>query len=404
MKNKLLIMLNLLFFTITSNAQTLQDYLAIAKENSSELKINNYNYELAKEKVLEVGNNTNTSFNFGYYIQSPETRVGPQVAMGGIRQQLPWFGTKNAEREAAKSSADIWQYDIELSERELFYKVKEAYFNLYEKHSITIILEENKQILKTYEKMALAALENNKASFSDVSLIRVQKNEIDNKIFKNINEIIALSKNFNRLLQQDVNKEVIINRDVVLSELLIENKSIDNHPSLHKMDQLNEALDYENEQIGKENTPIIGLGLDYIFVSEIEDVDIVDNGKDIILPTISLSIPIFNTDYKSKHNQIKIRKDLIVSEKINQKRLLEMALEDAILNFKNSVIQIEMAQKNKVEVQRAISINYKAYETGILDYDNIVGLQLQKILYQLIEIEATKSALIAKASIEYLIN
>ena len=72
--------------------------------------------------------------------------------MGGIRQQLPWFGTKNAEREAAKSSADIWQYDIELSERELFYKVKEVYFNLYEKHSITIILEENKQILKTYEK------------------------------------------------------------------------------------------------------------------------------------------------------------------------------------------------------------------------------------------------------------
>ena len=63
-----------------------------------------------------------------------------------------------------------------------------------------------------------------------------------------------------------------------------------------------------------------------------------------------------------------------------------------------------MAQKNEVEVQRAISIDFKTYETGLLDYDNIVGLQLQKIMYQLTEIEATKGALIAKASIEYLIN
>ena len=110
MKNYKFILVSLLLSAIAVNAQTLDDYLAIAKENSSEIKISNYEYEIAKEKVLEVGNNTNTSFNFGYYIQSPETRVGPQVAMGGIRQQLPWFGTKNAEREAAKSSADIWHH------------------------------------------------------------------------------------------------------------------------------------------------------------------------------------------------------------------------------------------------------------------------------------------------------
>ena len=404
MKKHILILVSLLLTIITSNSQTLEDYLVIAKTNSSEIKISTYEYEIAKEKVLEVGNNTNTSFNFGYFIQSPESRVGPQVAVGGIRQEFPWFGAKNAERESAKSTADIWQYDIELSERELLYKVKESYYNLYEKQALTAILMENKEILMSYENMALAALENNKASFSDVSLIRVQKNELHSKMFQNYNELEALIKNFNRLLQRDINEIISISDSLNVTDILIGKAEINNHPSLHKIDQLNETLELENELIGKENTPTIGLGLDYIVVNELDNVDIVDNGKDIILPTVSFSIPIFNKDYKSKNNQIKIRQDMIVSERINQKRLLEMALEDALLTFNNSVLSVVAAQKNKEEIQHAININLKAYETGILNYNNIVGLQLQKIKYQLMEIAATKNAFIAKATTEYLTN
>lgn len=404
MKNKILIILILFLSTIASNAQTLQNYLDIAKENSSELKINNYEYELAKEKVLEVGNNSKTSFNFGYFIQRPETRVGSQVAIGGVRQQFPWFGTKNSEREVAKSNAEVWQYDLALSERDLIYKVKEAYYKLYEKQAITSILMENKQILKTYENMALAALENNKATFSDVSLIRVERNELHSNIFQNYNEIEALSKNFNRLLQRDINLMVNVVDSLNITDILIGKTVVDHHPSLDKIDQINEALDFENDLIGKENTPTIGLGLDYIIVNEIDNVTIADNGKDVILPTVSFSIPIFNKDYKSKNNQIKIRQDQIISKKINQKRLLEMALEEALLSFNNSVLSVVSAQKNKEEIQHAINITLKAYETGILDYENIVGLQLQKIKYQLMEVAATKKAFIAKATTGYLIN
>lgn len=404
MKNKTLIILILFLSTIASNAQTLQNYLDIAKENSSELKINNYEYELAKEKVLEVGNNSKTSFNFGYFIQRPETRVGSQVAIGGVRQQFPWFGTKNSEREVAKSNAEVWQYDLALSERDLIYKVKEAYYKLYEKQAITSILMENKQILKTYENMALAALENNKATFSDVSLIRVERNELHSNIFQNYNEIEALSKNFNRLLQRDINLMVNVVDSLNITDILIGKTVVDHHPSLDKIDQINEALDFENDLIGKENTPTIGLGLDYIIVNEIDNVTIADNGKDVILPTVSFSIPIFNKDYKSKNNQIKIRQDQIISKKINQKRLLEMALEEALLSFNNSVLSVVSAQKNKEEIQHAININLKAYETGILDYENIVGLQLQKIKYQLMEVAATKKAFIAKATTGYLTN
>ena len=63
-----MILLILLLSITSSKAQSLQDYLDIAKENSSSIQIKNYEYELAKEKVFEIGNNNYTSFNMGYFV------------------------------------------------------------------------------------------------------------------------------------------------------------------------------------------------------------------------------------------------------------------------------------------------------------------------------------------------
>ena len=70
----------------------------------------------------------------------------------------------------------------------------------------------------------------------------------------------------------------------------------------------------------------------------------------------------------------------------------------------NAILNVVAAQKNKKEIQRAINVDLKAYETGILNYDKILRLQLQKIKYQIMEVEAIKIAFISKSRIEYLTN
>jgi hypothetical protein len=120
------------------------------------------------------------------------------------------------------------------------------------------------------------------------------------------------------------------------------------------------------------------------------------------MPTLSFSLPIFTKEFKSKIVQIKIEQEKIQSQKINQIQLLEIALENAILTFDNAVLAAFTSQKNQVETQMAINVDLKAYETGILDYDKILKLQIQKIKYQLMEVEAIKNAFIANARIEYL--
>ena len=65
----------------------------------------------------------------------------------------------------------------------------------------------------------------------------------------------------------------------------------------------------------KENKPTIGFGLDYVNVSNRTDLNFSDNGKDILMPMLSISIPIFNTTYKSKNQTERITTTRIFSTK-----------------------------------------------------------------------------------------
>ena len=84
------------------SAQTLQDYLNIAKSNSSEIKEKHLEHLLSQEKVSEAGNVEDTYISVGPFLSTPETRVGAQTIKLGVEQQLPWFGTLNAEKNLAK--------------------------------------------------------------------------------------------------------------------------------------------------------------------------------------------------------------------------------------------------------------------------------------------------------------
>ncbi len=386
---------------LTTFSQSLEEYISIARTNNSNLKVKTADYELAKEKVNEVGTYQNTNLSLGVFALTPETRVGSQLFKVGASQKLPWFGEFDAQKNKANSLAEIKQYDIKLSIREIEFKVKQNYYEIYAQQAINKILKDNKLILKTYENMALAALSNNRATMSDVLRVRVQKNELHSNMFQNINSIEVLNKNFNKLLQRN-NEPLYITDSLNVLDILSKKRTIQKHPSMEKITAMNAVYISENKIIKIDKKPKIKVGLDYVLVDSYSNINPNQNGKDILMPNISIGIPIFNSKHKSQFKQLEIQQNILIDALENQKNNLEIELNNAQLELDNAILSVVAAQKNKTEIQRAINVDLKAYETGILDYDKILRLQLQKIRLELMEIEAIKKAFIAKSKIEYL--
>ena len=384
--------------------QSLDDYLKISETSNPEIEYFNLNHNIYIEKVNETGNLDNTNFSLGYYIFPPETKLGAQTLKLGAQQSLPWPGTFKARKQVAKSIANEKKYDTEIAKRDLFLNIKMKYYNLYFLAAILNVLGEYKGILNIYANMALGGLENNKTRMSNVLKIRIQKNELHSKIFSNFNTSFALSKQFNRLLNRNEDEILSIPDSLSVLDIGFFADTTISHPELQKFNANQLVFHSEKEQLKTEEKLRFSVSLDYINVSKRKDQLPINNGRDILIPMVGISVPIFNKKYDAKSRRLDLSIKKAKLEKYNRKQVFKSQLDLAQSNLKNSILQVVAAQKNKEEIQRAIDSDLKAYETGTLDYDNILRMQLQKLKYQLMEVQGTKDAFKQKAIIEFLVG
>ena len=400
MKNLLIILLILSADFV--NAQSLEQYVKMALGNSSAIKNKVVDEQIARLKIDEAHTFPDTQLDFGVYALQPETRVGNQQWKAGVSQQIPWFGTNKAKENWLARMSDLKKYDTDLAKRQLAYRVKELFYQMFEKQRLIFILKENKQILKTYEDMALGALENNRTTMTEVLKIRARKNELHAKIYKAVQDLDRLQRQFNRLLERKEDLPVRLPVKLDPTEILISEAGVDNFPSLQKIKESKAVFVAERKWTEKKKLPKIKFGLDYIPVSPRTDMAVFNNGKDILMPKIGLSIPIFNRANRSQIEQAKLKEQQTEWAYTEQKIRLENLLDKLHTDFQNEMVILMAAEKNIKETQLAIDVSLKGYETAMLDYDKILRLQLDKIQFQLKALEATVQAFLIKARIDFL--
>ncbi len=141
----------------------MQSYIQEAEANSPDIQAYELRYNIAREKVSEVNTLPNTTISAGYFVSEPETRTGAQRARFSISQMLPWFGTITARENYASSMADAEFVEIAIAKRKLALSVAQSYYTLYANKAKQNVLDDNIQLLQTYERLALTSVEVGKA-------------------------------------------------------------------------------------------------------------------------------------------------------------------------------------------------------------------------------------------------
>lgn len=395
-----------LFISISSYSQSLQEYLTIAESNSPKLKAMYYTYESALEKVNEVGSLPNTTIGAAYFVQEAETRVGAQKAKLSVSQMLPWFGTLDAKKESASFKAMAQFNTIDLVKRKLFLNVKTTYFQLFELQAKEQIITENIEILKTFESLALNELENNRATMVDVLKIRMEKNELLNTLSSFEENLKAKQISFNLILNQPENILVNIATNIKLLENdnVFQKEMISENPQLLKLDNLHSAIGQSELATKKAGLPTIGLGLDYIFVEKREVENLFENGKDIIMPMVTVSIPLFSKKYSSKQKQLKLEQKAIESTKVETRNQLVSLFEKSMANLKNAKNSIKTQLENIEQANQAQKVLLAAYQTSKMDFEQLLEIQQLTLKFQFKMATSKKEYAIQKSTIEFLIT
>ncbi|NER14808.1 TolC family protein [Leptobacterium flavescens] len=371
--------------SISTYSQSLRGYLVEAEKNSPALRKIQLEIEQVFEAIQEVGSLPDTEIGFGYFVQETETRVGAQRARASVSQSFPWFGVLKAKRESEILRSDAKANLFSYAKRELFFKIKMAYYRLHIHRKRHRVVLENLEVIKAYEQKALQALETGRATASDVLLIDLEKDNLENALERHVNLGESAKVSFNILMNREEDTEVKIPMELPVDlDLLRYNKTlIPNNPQLVQYDNLEKSVEKTREAVKKEGLPEINVGVDYILVDELPLADLADNGKDIIMPRVQLSIPLFSKKYKAKEKRLKIKQEELQATREEMENELRMQYEMAFSRLSNAVNSIRTYEESLEKVDRAEKLLLTTYETAAIDFKSIIDIQKLKLDYEL---------------------
>ncbi|WP_440881680.1 TolC family protein [Tenacibaculum sp. C7A-26P2] len=395
-----------LVVTVKIQGQELHVFIKEALENNPKIKQFEKQYERIIERKEEVNTLPNTEIGAGVFVSTPETRTGAQLFKVSAKQMLPWFGTITARENYIESLSDTNYQELAVAKRKLVNSVTKLYYKLFGNQAKQRVLEENKKLFKTYEQLALNSLEVDKASAVDVLKLQIRQNEIVQQIEILQEEFKGQQASFNKMLNKSVDIAIELPEKIQLLDeaevINIENLKI--HPELVKYDKLYQSVIQSELLNQKEEKPSIGFGIDYINVEERPDMDFPDNGKDIIMPMVSLSISLFNKKNKSVSKQNKLKQEEISFQKQERYNVLEASLKRAVAKQKVAVISYRTNTRNLNQAKNAEQILLKSYETGTIDFNDILDIQELQLRFQMDRITSVVNYYEERSLINYLIK
>jgi outer membrane protein TolC len=380
--------------------------LETAAQNNPKLKAKYVEFEAALQRVEQVKFLDDPTFSFGYFISPVETRVGAQRVKFSLSQMFPWFGTLEARQDVASQLAESKYQEFLAEKLRLQRDVKNAYYLLIELKRHISIHTDNLKLLKTYKELVNIQYSNDKNTMVDVLRADIKIEDAENEIVLLQEKWNPLKAKFNLLL--NLPSDTTISLDSFYSNktrsLFREDSIYLDNPTLASYDSKIEAMEGRIELARKASMPKIGIGLDYVVVSKRGVNNLTDDGKDVVMPMATISLPLYRSKYKATIKEASLNQEAL---KLYKHEYMNSLSNEYYLGNYNLTRSIKFMKLYKSEISKTNSILdllLVSYTTSGKDFVEILRTQQKLLDYQLKLETQTKEYYSAIAQLEFLTN
>lgn len=386
-------------------AQTLEDYFRMAAENNPGLQAKYKEFEAALQKIPQVHALPDPSISFGYFISPVETRVGPQRAKFSLSQMFPWFGTLQAKGDAATLMAEAKYQSFLEARNKLSFDVATAYFPLYELNQLQEIEQKNIEILESYKTIATGKFGNGTAPMVDVLRVDIMLKDAQTSLEILNKKEHALVSTFNNLLNREENEKVLVADTLLASEIereAVKDSLLLRNPAINALDLKTRASQANERVAQKQGLPAIGVGLDYVVVGEPSGMSVADAGKDVLMPMISLSIPLFRKKYDAARKEAQIMQESYELQKDNALNVLSSEFDQTQFEISQQLNLLELYREQITTTQQALKLLFSSYSNSGKAFEEVLLMQQKLLQYERLMAKATVEYHTAMARLDYI--
>lgn len=386
------IILLIILGVTTIQAQSIDEYFKTAADNNPGLQSKYKEFEAALQKVHQVNSLPDPTVSFSYFFP----KMMSQRASISLTQMFPWFGTLSAQGNATALMAEAQYQSFLDAQNQLYYEVSAAYYPLYELNRLREIEQKNIDILESYKSIANSKFKNGLSPMVDVLRVDIMlKEAVTNLSILKIKEK-SLKTRFNKLLNRDVAVEVSIDTSLAtetLQDSFRRDSIATNNPLLNALDLKIKASEASELAAQKNGLPKLGLGLDYA---------IMDNGKNIVMPMVSVSIPIFRKKYKAAKKEAQLMQESYALQKIETSNLLTSNYEMTWFEIEQQRELINLYEQQTKESNQSLNLLFSAYSNSGKDFEEVLRMQQQLLQYEKMKAAAEVAYNIALAKLNYI--
>jgi outer membrane protein TolC len=438
-----------IYSQMNDRSDSLMHYLGIAAKNNPSLLQKFNEYEAALQKVPQVGSLPDPELNIGIFLSPMELVSGNQVADIRLMQMFPWFGVlKNAKDEMglmAKAQYESF-HDAKL---QVFYEVQRTWYELHKIKQDIRISEKNLEILHTLERLALVKFKSassggnsssasggnssngssqkspsgssamnsmggnsgttqNQASpamqtstmgsassgsgLADLYRIQIEMGELDNNIALLKNQQNTIVARFNSYLNRPVQSTVSL-PDTLLPDSLgmalatVSDSMLSNNPMLGMLQYEQQSLDARKKMVTRMGYPMVGLGVNYTLINKSEMSTSSMNGKDMIMPMVTITLPIYRKKYRAMQEEANLMEKAKEEGYKATSNSLQTEYYEAIQLFQDAQRRIKLYDNQSMLAKKSLDIMIKSFSASGSGLNDILRVRQQMLDYEFKQVE-----------------
>jgi outer membrane protein TolC len=435
-----------------SQSDSLYRYLTIAASNNPAVQQKFYEYKAALQKVPQVGSLPDPELNIGVFVQPMELVAGNQVADLRLMQMFPWFGTLKAAKDEmslmAKAKYELFR-DAKL---QVFFDVKRTWFELQKLKQDILISQKNLEILQTIERLSVVRFKaapstgsvpsgetmpagtsqnaprqpqgmqtmggnsvtqpgsystqvspvmqntpmessSGGTGLADLYRIQIEIGELENNIALLKTQQNTIAARFNNYLNRPSEFAVTLPPELIpdtlgVSLLAVTDSMLVNNPMLGMLKYEQQSLEARKRMVTKMGLPMIGLGVNYSVISKSAMSTSPMNGKDMIMPMATVTLPIYRWKYNAMKSEATLLQTANKENIQSTSNSLQTEYYEAIQFFKDSQRRRLLYDNQSNLAGKTLDIMLQSFSTSLTPLTDILRVRQQLLDYEVKKTEA----------------
>ncbi len=231
------------------------------------------------------------------------------------------------------------------------------------------------------------------AGLADLYRIQIELAELENNIALLENRKNTVAARFNNYLNRPVESSVTlletVKADSLGISLLTVSDSILNHnPMLGMLQFEQQSLEARKKMVTAMGYPMVGFGVDYSLNKKNEMSTSPMNGKDMVMPMVTVTLPIYRKKYKAMQNEADLLKTATEQGYKATANSLQTEYYEALQLYQDAQRRVKLYESQSQLAKKTLDITIKSFSASGSGLTDILRIRQQLLDYQLKQVEA----------------